>query len=345
MHHDGTSDLMGTQLQFQCLDYIVQSPRLHYMRFAISPILSGQANLIATTIRRALLRKIQGACISSAHFVGAVHQYSTLPGIRESIHNILLNLREVVVQTDTHEPQTGYISFQGPGRVTADCLELPPSVRVVDRTQHIAQVEQEVELKIEVTVTRAESTTPPRTDTESPLPFKDSVFLIDARLGPIKSVSYRVYSIGSGPRLQELLMFEIWTDGRVSPQQMLYDAACYWSSLLQPLLALDTGHRAMPSELNQSRPQHRARLSTDPTAPAGQIDTQLRLRGVSIDELQLPTRICMCLRRAGLHTVSQLASRSQEELLQLRQLGKDSVHLVATALRARFHIDLPVSHH
>lgn len=257
MYHHRSAFSIDTQLAY--LDYRVESPHLHYSRLALSPLALGQANVIATAIRQALLSELRCTCITRARFPGAVHEYSTLPGVREPIHDILSNLREIVLQSDTAKAQTGYLCFHGPGEVTAACLELPSSIQVVDKTQHIAQVESGSEFKIELTVERPERTARSYTQHERQVQDSASSFVIEARSTPVKSVSYHIYSIGGGPRLQELIMFEIWTDGSMTLEQMFHDAACYWTSLLQPLLGLT---KRSQERSHTGQPSHPAIVST-----------------------------------------------------------------------------------
>ncbi|CAK8570749.1 unnamed protein product [Lathyrus sativus] len=141
-------------LQWKCVESRVDSKRLYYGRFILSPLLKGQADTIGIAMRRILLGEIDGTCITRAKSEKIPHEYSTVVGIQESIHEILMNLKEIVLRSNLYGTREASISFKGPGYVTAQDIILPPSVEVIDKTQHIANLTEPINLCIELQIER-----------------------------------------------------------------------------------------------------------------------------------------------------------------------------------------------
>ena len=126
-------------LQWKCVESRVDSKRLYYGRFILSPLMKGQADTIGIAMRRVLLGEIEGTCITRAKSEKIPHEYSTIVGIQESVHEILMNLKEIVLRSNLYGTRDASICINGPGYVTAQDIILPPSVEIVDNTQHIAR--------------------------------------------------------------------------------------------------------------------------------------------------------------------------------------------------------------
>lgn len=136
-------------LRWRCIESKVESKRLHYGRFAASPFDKGQANTVGVAMRRTLLGGVEGTSITHAKFKNVVHEYSTLVGVRESIHDITINPKEIVLKSDSCETQAASISITGPRNVTAEDITLPSPVQIVDASQHTATVTKATSLDIE----------------------------------------------------------------------------------------------------------------------------------------------------------------------------------------------------
>jgi len=141
-------------LQWKCVESRIDSKRLYYGRFILSPLMKGQADTIGIAIRRILLGEIEGTCITRVKSEKIPHEYSTIIGIEESVHEIFMNLKEIVLKSNMYGTQDTSISFKGPGYITAQDIFLPPSVEIVDNRQHIANVTELVHLCIELKMER-----------------------------------------------------------------------------------------------------------------------------------------------------------------------------------------------
>lgn len=141
-------------LQWKCVESRVDSKRLYYGRFILAPLMKGQADTIGIAMRRALLGEIEGTCITRAKFDKIPHEYSTIVGIQESVHEILMNLKEIVLRSNLYGTRDASICVKGPRYVTAQDIILPPSVEIVDNTQPIANLTEPINLCIELQLER-----------------------------------------------------------------------------------------------------------------------------------------------------------------------------------------------
>jgi len=192
--------------------------RLHYSRFALSPLLVDQAMTIGVALRRSLLSEVEGISIISANIVGAVHEYSTLDGVRESVDEILLNLKQIVLKGELQKEQQASIFAQGPGVVTAEHIKFPSSIVAVDPDQPIATLINETQLCIELIIKQGVAKELSRSKKIS------DGFSIDANFTPVQKANFSIHSVGDPKGLQQLLLVEIWTNKTLTPAEALYQA-------------------------------------------------------------------------------------------------------------------------
>jgi DNA-directed RNA polymerase subunit alpha len=224
----------ATKARLVCLERKTESARLHYGRFALCPLFSGRASMLGTSIRKALLAELPGLGITSALFGNVIHEFATISGVRESVYDIVLNLKDIVLMGDIAESQKASILCQGPGIVTAENIKLPAGIQVVDNTQYIACLEKSAQLQVDIVVQKGKGWQLQASPDTTSLPFT-----IDTKFGPVRHVSYNVYCLGEGPMYQELLMIEVWTNGAITPEQALHQASQNLALLFQSYFALD----------------------------------------------------------------------------------------------------------
>ena len=321
-------------LQWRCIESRMESKRLLYGRFAISPFRRGQANTVGIAMRRALLNEIEGASITSAEIKRVKHEYSTISGIKESVHDILINLKEIVIKSDSYEPQKAYISIYGPKKVTAQDIKIPPSVRIIDDTQYITTLTEAVSLDIELNIEKDCGYR-----IENLRKYKDSVFPIDAVFMPIRNVNYSVHSFEMKEKMKEILFLEIWTDGSLTPKEALYEASRNLIDLFIPLI--NSERKGINS--GTEKPKE----SNTPSLPFQSLSSNMEemtkntaFRHIFIDQLELPARAYNCLKRVDVHTIADLSNYSESDLVKIKNFGKKSVEQVLEALKKRFSIDL-----
>lgn len=288
-----------------------------YSRFVIEPLDRGQGTTVGNALRRVLLSNLEGAAVTAVRLAGVTHEFMTMPGVREDVLDILLNMKEVVVRSYSSQPQIGRLVVQGPAKVTSAYFELPPEVEVINAEQYIASVSAGATLEMEF---RIETGVGYRAierghDETAALDFLqiDSVFM------PVRQVNYTVEDARLGGSLQrDRLVMEIWTNGSITPQEALGKAATILVDLFNPLKDIDF----------------------TPSMDDVQ-DTQSPESQIPIEELQLSVRAYNCLKRAQINSVSDLLDYSQEDLLEIKNFGAKSAEEVIIALQERLGITLP----
>nr|YP_010704989.1 RNA polymerase alpha subunit [Porella grandiloba]WCQ78525.1 RNA polymerase alpha subunit [Porella grandiloba] len=321
-------------LQWRCIESRIESKRLLYGRFAISPFRKGQANTVGIAMRRALLNEIEGASITYAEMKKVKHEYSTMIGIQESIHDILINLKDIVLKSDSYEPQKAYISIYGPEKVTARDIKGPSCIRVIDSTQYIATLTEAISLDIESNIEKDRGYR-----IENLQKYRDGIFPIDAVFMPIRNVNYSVHSFESEEKTKEILFLEIWTDGSLTPKEALYEASRNLIDLFIPLI--NSERKEISSEINKKTesdiPYYPPRfISLD----MEEMTKDIAFKHIFIDQLELPARAYNCLKKVNVHTIADSLNYSEDDLIKIKNFGKKSVEQVLEALRKRFSIDL-----
>lgn len=231
-------------LQWKCVESRTDSKRLYYGRFILSPLMKGQADTIGIAMRRALLGEIEGTCITRVKFENVFHEYSSLTGIQESAHEIIMNLKEIVLRSNLYGTCDASICVRGPGYVTARDIILPPYVEIVDNTQHIARLTEPINLHIGLEIERNRGYF-----IKMPHNFQDGSYPIDAVFMPVRNVNHSIHSYGNGNEKQEILFLEIWTNGSLTPKEALHEASRNLIDLFIPFLYKDDEN--LPLEDNQ----------------------------------------------------------------------------------------------
>ncbi|KAK9082264.1 hypothetical protein Syun_031722 [Stephania yunnanensis] len=181
---------------------------------------SGQADTIGIAIRRALLGEIYGTCITRVKSEKILHDYSTIVGIEESVHEIFMNLKEIVLQSNLYGTRDASICVKGPRCVTAQDIIPPPSVEIVDTTQHIATLTEPISFCIGLQIERNRGYR-----MKIPNNAQNGSYPIDAVFMPVRNANYSIHSYGNGNEKQEILFLEIWTNGSLTPKEALHEAS------------------------------------------------------------------------------------------------------------------------
>lgn len=331
---EAARDSMQSALQWRCVETNIESDRLHYARFAVSPFRSGQANTVGTAMRRALLGEVEGSAITCATFKDVAHEYSAVDGIQETVLDILLNLKEIVIRSDSHEPQKAFISTIGPGKVTAGDIIVPPSLEITDPSQHIALLTNAIPFDLELVVEKDCGYR-----IADPAKSTDGRFYLDSVFMPVRNANYSVHSFDNEDITQEILFLEIWTNGSITPEEALYEAARCLIDLFLPFL-----HAEQKEVANTSENDHGSSTMSyfSSFLPSAEMATkEVTYKHIFIDQLKLPARAYNCLKRANIHTVADLLDFTQDDLLRIKNFGKKSVEEVLEALQVQFSINLP----
>nr|QKV44543.1 RNA polymerase alpha subunit [Heuchera abramsii]QKV44711.1 RNA polymerase alpha subunit [Heuchera caespitosa] len=321
-------------LEWKCVESRADSKRLYYGRFILSPLMKGQADTIGIAMRRALLGEIEGTCITRAKSEKIPHEYSTIVGIQESVHEILMNLKEVVLRSNLYGTRNASICVSGPGYVTAQDIISPPSVEIVDNTQHIASLTEPIDLCIGLQIEKNRGYR-----IKTPNNFQDGSYPIDAVFMPVRNANHSIHSYGNGNEKQEILFLEIWTNGSLTPKEALHEASRNLIDLFIPFL------HAEEENLHLEDNQHKLTLPLftfhDRLAKLRKNKKEIALKYIFIDQSELPPRIYTCLKRSNIHTLLDLLNNSQEDLMKIEHFRIEDVKEILGFLEKHFEIDLP----
>nr|YP_009456498.1 RNA polymerase alpha subunit [Gymnocarpos przewalskii]AUJ23088.1 RNA polymerase alpha subunit [Gymnocarpos przewalskii]UVW79805.1 RNA polymerase alpha subunit [Gymnocarpos przewalskii]UVW79886.1 RNA polymerase alpha subunit [Gymnocarpos przewalskii]UVW79967.1 RNA polymerase alpha subunit [Gymnocarpos przewalskii] len=320
-------------LQWKCVESRTDSKCLYYGRFFLSPLMKGQADTIGIAMRKALLGEIEGTCITRAKSEKIPHEYSTIVGIQESVHEILINLKEIVLRSNLYGTCEASICVRGPKCVTARDIILPPYVEIVDTTQHIANLTEPIDLCIGLELERNRGYR-----IKTPNNFQDGSYPIDALFMPVRNVNHSIHSYGNGNEKQEILFLEIWTNGSLTPKEALYEASRNLIDLFIPFL------HAEEENLHLEDNQHKVSLPLftfyDRLTELRKNKKKIILKSIFIDQLELPPRVYNCLKRSNIHTLLDLLNNRQEDLIKIEHLHIEDVNKILSTLEKHLVIDL-----
>jgi DNA-directed RNA polymerase subunit alpha len=304
------------QFEIECIESKNDTVRDHYGKFVLQPLDQGQGITVGNALRRVLLSDLEGSAIVAVRIAGINHEFSTIPGVREDVLEILLNLKEVVLKSYSREPTIGRLRVQGPSIITASNFELPPDVEVIDPSQYIATISNNNILEMEFRIEGGKG----YKIVEKFMDDTSVDFLqVDAIFMPVRKVNYFVEEVRyDQSSLKDKLTLEIWTNGSISPQEAIGESSTILTNLFNPLKTIH-----FKSEEESFLPEG------------------TRINQILIEELQLSVRAYNCLKRAHINSVADLLDYSQEDLLEIKNFGQKSAEEVIDALQKRLGINLP----
>jgi DNA-directed RNA polymerase subunit alpha len=288
--------------------------------FVIEPLDKGFGYTFGNSLRRVLLSSLAGAAIKSVRIEGVAHEFSTIPGVKEDVTDIVLNLKDVVVRmhTDADEVEAPLVAT-GPGEVKAKDIDLPAGVEILNPEAPIATLEKRAKLEVYLTIGRGRGYSPAEDNKSEDQPI--GVIPIDSIFSPIRRAAYAVDSARVGQRTDfDKLTLDIETDGSIEPPAALREAA---EILIKSLAIFTDADRV--EELT-SRDGAGAVEASFP--PLGASDGDDRL----IEELDIGVRAYNCLKRAGIQTIGDLVTRSKSELNAIPNFGQRSTEEVIDSL-------------
>jgi DNA-directed RNA polymerase subunit alpha len=287
-----------------------------YAKFVAEPFETGYGHTIGNSLRRVLLSSLEGAAISSIKIDGAMHEFATIDGVVEDVTDIVLNLKKVLLKAHTRDPQTLLLSVNKEGEVTAADIQLSQNLELVNPTQHICTLDKKRKFEIELEVKVGRGFLP---GDENKKPNQAiGVVAIDSLFSPVIRVRYAVENARVGQRTDyDRLILEIWTDGRISPDDALTQA----SAILQHHLDVFVGYDKNAVEFEEvvdKQDEEKTKLK--------------KLLNMSVNEIELSVRAANCLNNANITTVGQLAMKTEQEMLKYRNFGKKSLNEIKEKL-------------
>lgn len=289
-------------------------------QFVINFLRPGQGITIGNQLRRVLLGDLGGIAISAVRIAGITHEFSTIPGVREDILEILLNLKGIVLKSKLPNKQFGRLKIQGPSIVTADLIQLPTGLEVVNPNHYIATISTTNILEIEF---KFEYGTGYKLANQAFLEEDANYLQLDTIFMPVQKVDFKIENVyDHANKNSERLLLDIWTNGSISPSDALESAAQIIIDLFLLLLNNKKTTEKNPLELKDQV------ISIEPYT------------NIAIEELQLSVRAYNCLKKAQINTVGDLLQYSPEKLQELKNFGRKSADEVFSTLKNKLGIIL-----
>jgi len=294
-----------------------------YGQFLINALRPGQGITIGNQLRRILLNDLGGVAISAVRIAGISHEFSTIPGVREDILEILLNLKGIVLKSKLQASQFGRLKIQGPAVVTADLIQLPSQIEIVNPNHYIMTVSSPNILEIEFKI---EYGTGYKLASQTFLEENENYLQLDTIFMPVQKVDFKIENVYDNlNNITERIFLDIWTNGSVSPTEALTSAAQMTIDLFTLLIQNKDTKEA--NETNKFEPKTQS-LSIEPYT------------NIAIEELQLSVRAYNCLKKAHINTVGDLLQYSPEKLQELKNFGRKSADEVFSTLKNKLGIIL-----
>ena len=287
----------------------------NYAKFVCEPLERGYGVTIGNSLRRILLSSLTGCAITSVKIEGVLHEFSSIANVVEDVPEIIVNLKSVRLKFDENEEKVLRINFKGEGEVTAGDIVTDGTVEILNPDLHIATVSEGGQLVMEMTADMGRGYTPSEKNKK---PNQDiSVLPIDSIYTPVTKVNYQVKNTRVGQMVDyDKLIIEVWTDGSLKAHEALSLAAKVMTSHLNLFIDLSEATKNTQVMIEKEESQ------------------KVKVLETSIEELELSVRSFNCLKRAGIATVEDLISKSQADMMKVRNLGKKSLDEVTAKLHS-----------
>lgn len=295
-------------------------------KFTVEPFERGFGTTVGNGLRRILLSSLEGAAVTHIRIKGADHEFTSLKGVVEDVCDIILNIKGLVVKSESDEPRTIKISSNKAGVITAGMAEGDPAITVINKDHVIATVTEDVPFEMELTVGKGRGyRTASENQVEVDGPQDLGVIAVDSIFSPVTRVRYTHEDARVGQRTDyDRLILEIWTNGTISPEMALVEAAKILRKHLNPFVQYFELGSDLANEDGMDTLREAARPNIDP-------DLEHRL-SMTVQELDLSVRANNCLESAKISTVRDLVQKTDGELLKVRSFGKTSLREVKRRL-------------
>lgn len=287
-----------------------------YGVFEVSPLERGYATTIGNSLRRILLSSLPGAAATSIKIDGIQHEFSTIPGVKEDVPEIILNIKKLAIKLYSDEPKTVYIEANGACEITAGDIRTDSEVEIFNPELHIATLNEDAKLYMEITVAKGRGYISADKNKQM-LGLPVGVIPVDAIFTPVKKVNYTVENTRVGSNIdREKLTVEVSTNSTTKPDEAVSLAAKIMNDLLT--LFVDLSEEAKNTEIVKEKEESKKE----------------KVLEMTIEDLELSVRSYNCLKRASINTVEDLANRTEEEMMKVRNLGRKSLDEVKNKLHS-----------
>jgi DNA-directed RNA polymerase subunit alpha len=295
------------------IDIVERSDDDKYGKFVVEPLERGYGTTLGNSLRRIMLSSLPGVAVTSVSIEGVQHEFSTIPGVREDVIEILLNLKNLAAKMDSDEPKTIRIEAEGEGEITAGDIITDMDIEILNPDLHIATLAAGAKLNMEMRLEKGRGYVQAEKNKYPNMPV--GTLPIDSIFSPIKKVNFLVENTRVGKITDfDKLTLEVWTDGTTQPEEALSLAAKVMND-----------HLALFIDLTDSA------KTVDTMVEKEGKETE-RIREMSIEELELSVRSSNCLRRANIDTVEKLTQKTEEDMIKVRNLGRKSLNEIKSKL-------------
>ena len=289
-----------------------------YGRFVVEPLERGYGITLGNSLRRIMLSSLPGAAVSQVKIDGVLHEFTSIPGVKEDVTEIIMNLKSLAIcnSSASNEPKTAYIDFEGEGVVTAADIQVDPDVEIINKDQVIATLSggKDSKLYMELTITKGRGYVSADKNKKEDLPI--GVISVDSIYTPVERVNLTVENTRVGQITDyDKLTLDVYTKGTLSPDEAVSLAAKVLSEHLG--LFVDLSENAKNVDIMVEKED----------------DEKEKVLEMSIDELELSVRSYNCLKRAGINTVEELTNKTSEDMMKVRNLGRKSLEEVLAKLK------------
>ena len=285
-----------------------------YGKFVVEPLERGFGQTLGNSLRRVLLNSLPGVAVTNVRIEGVQHEFSTVPGVKEDVAEIILNLKNLSAKVFSDQPKVVTIDAHGDCEVTAADIKCDEEVEIVNRNLHIATLSAGAHLQMQMTLEKGRGYVSSDRNKQPGMPI--GVIPIDSIFTPIRKVSYTVEDTRVGQITDyDKLTLEVWTNGSILPEEATGMAAQILTEHLT--LFVNLTENVVPVDFNEPED-----------------DKKEKVLEMTIEELDLSVRAFNCLKRAGINTVAELVQRNQEDMMKVRNLGKKSFEEVEQKLIA-----------
>ncbi len=290
-----------------------------YGKFTVEPFERGFGTTIGNSLRRILLSSLEGAAVSAVRIKGAEHEFTAIEGVVEDVTDIVLNIKNMIVSMDGEETRNMKLSAEGPGEVTCDLIEADTSITIHNKELILATLSKQIDFDMEFVVKKGRGYLPASEQFEQHQDQEIGWIPVDAIFSPVTRVRYKVEDTRVGQKTNfDRLTLEIWTNGTISPEMAMVEAAKILRKHLNPFVQY--------FELGSA-------VASDSAAAAARVEEELihKLK-MPVSELELSVRASNCLESAKIATVSELVTKTDQDLLKVRAFGKTSLREVKRKL-------------
>ena len=285
-----------------------------YGKFVVEPLERGYGITLGNSLRRILLSSLPGVAVNSIKIDGILHEFSTIPGVKEDVTEIILNIKKLAIKLHADGPKTIYINHEGAGEICARDIKCDSDVEIINGDLHIAELNEDAKLSMEITIDRGRGYVSADRNKQIMQPVI-GVIPVDSIYTPVMKVNYTIENTRVGQITDyDKLTLEVWTDGTIDPP----DAVSLGAKILNEHLNLfiDLSESAKNTEIMIEKEENKKEKVLETT----------------IEELDLSVRSYNCLKRAGINTVQDLTNRSENDMMKVRNLGRKSLEEVIAKL-------------